>query len=451
MSDITIPPLGYSPEPPRPHRVVIAFDVLARTQAEAQHMVDEVLIEELAGPPDQLRTDEDRVFGEEFGDDVPHIRSWIPAPEAPTASRVVPSPGWESFEESGIPEIVAEMFPPEPSTGDFHLPDGSPDRDGFEDAHEQWRDECLSLAVQASRLPEILERLERSERVRDGLADLLKREHLPVEPVKEDYLVTVAPSFEGEYEDMRHRSDHAHWRSEFTATALRREHALQELLAEGGPRTMLLPELFHRGWMPSDLIALQTLRVLVEREKAGEGVPLLDWAQREELSAMLFAADPDIRVVDPDDPAGAELYAGRASEAHDWMPPGVYDATGIDGEGQFRLIVGRVPVGDGVTASAAFPPVEHDSAVVNEITRILEQDTEQHNPAEVLDRINTAVLATGRTGAAPEDIHPPDQTLTRLERGTRLNELLAERAQHLSTDPDGPEPPFPGRDSGRSL
>ncbi|SJM65090.1 hypothetical protein CZ674_10275 [Agrococcus casei LMG 22410] len=52
--------------------------------------------------------------------------------------------------------------------------------------------------------------------------------------MKEDYLVTVAPSFEGEYEDMRFRSDHAQWRSEFTATALRREHALQGLVAKGG-------------------------------------------------------------------------------------------------------------------------------------------------------------------------------------------------------------------------
>ncbi|QUY61533.1 hypothetical protein [Gulosibacter molinativorax] len=451
MSDITIPPLGYSPEPPRPHRVVVEFDVLARTQAGAQHMVDEVLFEEVAGPPDQLRTDGDRVFGEEFGDDVSHIRSWIPVPAAPPAARAVPLPGWEAFEESGIPEIVAEMFPPEPATGDFLLPDGTPDAGAFEDAHERWRDECLSLAVQASRLPDTLERVERAERVRDGLVDLLEREQLPVEPVKEDYLVTVAPSFEGEYEDMRFRSDHAQWRFDFTATARHREHALQGLVEEGGPRMMFLPERFHREWVPSDLIAQQTLRVLMEREKAGEGRPLLDRREREELEAMLFAADPDIRVVDPDDPSGAEFYAGRASEAHEWMPPGVYDATGINGEGQFRLVVGRVPVGDEVTASAAFPPAEHDSAVVNKIARILEQDTEQHDPATVLERINAAVLETGRTAATPSDIRSPEQALTRLERGALLSELLAEREQHLDTDPDGPERPTSDRGPGRSL
>lgn len=451
MSDTTVPPLGYTPEPPRPFRVVVAFDVLARSQGEADHIVDDVLVEELTGPPDQVRADGDRVFGEDFGDDVPHIHSWTPAPDGSAVPRAVPSVGWAAFEGSPVPEIVAEMFPPEPRTGDFHLPDGSLDREGFEDAHERWRDECLSLAVQASRLPDTLGRLERAERIRDGLIDLVQREQLPTEPVKDDYLVTVAPSFEGEFEDLRFRSDHAQWQSDFTATALRREHALQGLVADGGPRSVFLPERFHREWVPSDLIALQTLRVLMEREKAGEGVPLLERAQREELSAMLFAADPDVRVADPDDPAGVELYAGQASEAHEWIPPGVYDATGYDRTGEFRLVVGRVPVGDGVTASAAFPPAERDSAVVNEIARILEQDTEQHDSATILDRINTAVLETGRTAAAPGDIRPPEQALTTLERGALLSDLLAEREQHLNTDPNGPEPPAPGRGPGRSL
>ena len=54
MSDSTItPPLGYVPDPLQPHRVVIEFDVLARSQAEADYMVGEVLVEELAGEPDQ--------------------------------------------------------------------------------------------------------------------------------------------------------------------------------------------------------------------------------------------------------------------------------------------------------------------------------------------------------------------------------------------------------------
>ncbi|MGO1809711.1 MAG: hypothetical protein ACTHZN_03855 [Canibacter sp.] len=457
MSDSTItPPLGYVPDPLQPHRVVIEFDVLARSQAEADYMVGEVLVEELAGEPDDIRTDGSRVFGEGFGDDVASITSWTPVtgtPEVPPRQVIIPSRGWEPFEETGIPEIVAEMFPPEPHTESFRFPDGSPDTDRFDDAHEQWRDECLSLAIQASRLPDTLTKLERAERVRDGLIDLVEREQLPVEPVKEDYLVTIAPAYEGEFEDMRFAWDHGAWHTEFTALAKRREHALHGLLAEGGPRTMILPERFHREWLPADLIAIQTLRTLVEREKTGQGVSLLDRRQREQLEAMLFAADPDVRIIDPADPDRGELYAGRASEAHDWVPPGVYDAVGLEGTGEFRVVVGRMPVGDGMTASAAFSPVEHDSAVLNEIARILEHNTEHHAPDEVLRQVNAQVLTTGRIGAAPEHSSgvSPEPPMTRLEQGVLLSEFLADREQHLDPDPEDPERPSPDTGIGRDL
>lgn len=457
MSDINIlPPLGYVPEPLRPHRVIIEFDVRARSQAEADYIVGEVLVEELAGEPDDIRYDGPRVFGEDFGDNVSSITSWIPVTESQdTMPRrvAVPSPGWQPFEETGIPEIIAEMFPPEPHTDSFRHPDGSPDADGFGDAHEQWREECLSLAVQASRLPEIMARLEQAEQVRDGLIDLVEREQLPVEPVKDDYLVTISPSYEGEFEDARYSWEHGQWRTDFTDLATRREHALQGLLTEGGPRTMFLPERFHREWLPADLLAIQTLRTVVEREKSGQGVPVLGRGQREQLDAMLFAADPDVAVPDPDDPTGPAIYEGPASEAHDWIPPGVYDATGVSGEGEFRVVVGRVPVGDSTTASAAFPPVEHDSAVLNEVARILENNTEQHEPATVLAQVNAAVIATGRVGALPDDLGgpSPEPPLSRLERGVLLSDLLNEREQHLDPGLDDPERPSPDDRPHRNL
>ena len=449
-------PLGYTPVPLTHHRVVIEFDVLARSQKEADYIVNESLIEDLGGPPDALRSDGDRVFGEDFGEDVSSIRSWIPTtPAAPSEARmiVVPSPGWESFEETGIPEIVAEMFPPEPHTNSFRLPDGSPDADGFDEAHEQWREECLSLAIQASRLPDMLTKLERAELVRDGLIDLVEREQLPAEPVKDDYLVSIAPAYEGEFEDMRFAWDHGQWRTEFTELAQQREHAIRGLLAEGGPRTMFLPERFHREWLPADLIAIQTLRTVVEREKAGQGVPLLDRTQREQLEAMLFAADPDVRIIDPADPDQGELYAGPASDAHDWIPPGVYDAVGPEGTGEFRVVVGRMPIGEGGTASAAFPPVEYDSAALNEIARILEQDSEQYDPSMILQQVNAAVLRSGRTGATPTNfsVERSEVPLTKLERGVLLGELLADREQHLGPGPDDPESPSADRGPGRCL
>lgn len=375
----------------------------------------------------------------------------------------VPGAGWEAFEGSGVPEIVARMFPPEPRQDAFALPDGGADVDGFEDAHEQWRETCLDLAYAAARLPELLERLEEleqahqqheqlvdAERVRDVVIDLLERDPLPVEPVKDDYLVTVAPAYEGEYNDMQYRWDHSQWSSDFIATALRRDHTLRDALREGGPRTSYLPEHFSRTWVPADLSAIHTLRGLVDSGDSGLRVVPLNQQEREELEAMLDTADPDVRVLDPDDPAGGELFAGRASEAHDWMPAGVYEATGIDGEGEFRLVVGPVPGGDGATASAAFPAAGHDSAALNQIAWILEHHTEHEPPAGVLHRVNAHVLATGRTGALPSDVGGVEPA-SRLERGVLLSDLLAEREQQLDSDREGPEQADPGRGTGRDL
>lgn len=454
MSDPTVPPLGYTPDPLRPHRVVIEFDVRARSAGEAEHMVQEVLIEELAGPPENLHMEGDRVFGEDFGADVASVTSWRPLSDAQRTIRervVVPSPGWEPFEGTGVPEIVAEMFPPEPAVTDFRLPDGTPDAEGFEDAHEQWRDECLSLAVRAARLPDLMGRLERAERVRDALIDVLDRDALPEEPQKEDYRVMIAPAYEGEYEHMRYSWDHTQWRADFMAAARRREHTLTELVAEGGPRTTFLPAKFLREWVPADLIAIQALRALIERDESGPGAPLLDREHRHQLEAMLFAADPDVHITDPGDPEHAMLYAGPASEAHEWIPPGVYDAVGRDGTGEFRVVVGRVPLGDGVTASAAFPPAEHDSAVVNEIARVLEEDAELYPATTLLERVNAAVLSTGRTGAGPGALGRVVEPPTRLERGVTLGELLAEREAQLNADRDDPEPPTAGPAPRRRL
>lgn len=137
---------------------------------------------------------------------------------------------------------------------------------------------------------------------------------MPVEPQKNDYLVTVSPNYEGEYEDARYRWDHVQWEADFTA-------------------------------------------------------------------------DPDVRVPHPDDLDGPPIYEGPASDAHAWIIPGVYEATRPDGRGEFRLVVGEVPVGREERASAAFPPPEHDSTVVNEIARILKQHTDEpgRDPAAGFD------------------------------------------------------------------
>ena len=105
------------------------------------------------------------------------------------------------------------------------------------------------------------------------------------------------------------------------------------------------------------------------------------------------------------------------------------------------------------TASAAFPPVEHDSATLNEVARIIEQHTEQHDAAAVLRQVNAAVLRTGRTGVTPANFSDAtsEVPLTRLERGVLLGDLLADREQHLGSGPEDPESPSTDRHPGRHL
>lgn len=455
MSDSRIPLPPDSGAPLRSHRVTVDFDVHASSQEYADWLVRVMLIASLGKPRTEAEPPD---YGR-----VPGVLSWAPADrvQAQPEHGSALSPEWAPFEGSGIPEIVARMFPPLPAETDHQLPDGELDVEGFEDAMQQWRDDCLELAVQASHLPELLEHVEQleaaqtrearvadAERVRDGLIDLLERDPLPAEPRKEDYLVTVAPSYEGEYDDMRFRWDHSQWRTDFVAAANRREQTLNALLAEGGQRTNYLPEQFQHDWIPADLVALHTLRALVDSAQLGTGEEI----GREEIALverLLEASDLEVRVLDPDDPTGVELYEGPGSEAHDWLPPGIYDATGQAGVGEYRVVVGRMPGGE--TTSAAFPPVEHDSATLNAISRVLERDTRGTELVELLAHINALVVGTGRTGVDPADITPAQVPLTRLEQGVMLSDLLAERAQHLNPQEESPTQGLPKLGPGRDL
>ena len=91
--------------------------------------------------------------------------------------------------------------------------------------------------------------------------------------------------------------------------------------------------------------------------------------------------------------------------------------------------------------------------MLNEVARILEQNSEQYEPAEVLEQVNAAIVSTGRIGAAPEPFGgaSPGRAVTRLEQGVLLSEFLTEREQHLDTGPDDPERPTPGTGFSRNL
>jgi len=339
-----------------------------------------------------------------------------------------PFHAWEPFEDTDIPDLVAEMFPPEPRRKDFGTGGGGIDEDAFEDAHDQWRDECLTLAINSSQLPSVLARLDRAERVRDAIVDVMAWYPIPREPVLEDF----PERFFGNqlYDRAAFTDEHDRWQQLMSETVTARERALRTVLAEDGKRTAYLPAQFHREWIPRDLIAVSTLRALLDADPAVTG-RLLDRDTRQHLEAMLFAADPEVRIPDPDAPEGPAIYEGLASEAHAWIPPGVYPATGAEGQGEFRVVVGRSPIGGTVTASAAFPPAEHDSTVLNQIARILEHGVEHANPQELLTRIDVLVTATGR---------PAGGSQTMLERGAMLGDLLSQREQQLRPDTGETQP-----------
>ncbi|UAL28374.1 hypothetical protein K8W59_10800 [Nocardioides rotundus] len=312
--------------------------------------------------------------------------------------------------------------PPEPDPADYRTPGGALDEEGYDEACDEWRARCLGLAVTAARLPELLERV---ERVRDGLLDVMERHALPAYPNGLQFR-----DRQGNVDDAAYRAAVSDWEQECLTTLLAQNEALEQLRQEGGPRTAYLPAQFHQEWIPADLLAVTALRELLEQPAAVTG-RFLGREQRQELAAMLFAADPEVSIPDPDTPGGMPIYEGQASEAHRWIIPGVYQATGMDGQGEFRVVVGRSPVGDTGMASAAFPPAEQDSTVLNQIAHVLEEaaqadpddDFDREIPdaglREVVERIDTLVAATGRAAGDGG---------TLIERGALLSDLLAPRA-----------------------
>lgn len=395
-----------------PRRVDVRVMIEAASHEEARTLVQS-LLREVSGASTAAA-------GPGKREGIARVRGWSitePVPEI-----------WESLAEGGIPEILAEMFPPEPDPVDYRTWSGSLDERAYDQACDDWRDQCLSLAVAAARLPDLLERTERAERVRDGLLDVMERHALPPHPD-----ILEFRDDRGQPDEAAYRGAVADWEQECLTSLLVQNEALEHLREAGGPRTAYLPAQFHQEWVPADLLSVATLRELLEQPSAVTS-RLLGREQRQELTAMLFAADPEVSIPDPDSPDGMPIYEGQASEAHRWIIPGVYQATGTDGQGEFRVVVGRSPVGNTGTASAAFPPAEHDSTVLNQIARVLEEvaqaDREDDfgqaipgaNLRQVVERIDTLVTATGRTGGAGG---------TLIERGALLSDLLARRERSL--------------------
>lgn len=123
------------------------------------------------------------------------------------------------FEGTGVLDLMADMFEPEPAMEDFRLPGGGIDEDAFEDVHADWREQCLDRAIAAAQLPQLLSRLDSAEYTRDAITEVLERYLKPAEPLREDYEDWYA-----------FHEAHHEWRGEYLAVSERRDEALTQAL-----------------------------------------------------------------------------------------------------------------------------------------------------------------------------------------------------------------------------
>lgn len=319
---------------------------------------------------------------------------------------------------------------------------------------------CLNLADAASSLPDLLAAGVAHTAFREHVDELLDRA-LPVEPQRDDYLVTVNPQYEGEFEDQRYRWDHQQWNADFIGDARTLLAELSQEISTGPTRRSPEPPTQSgRQRVPADLLTVEMLRTIADpNQYAHQLHHPYSPEQLADLQSTLQAVDPQITVPHPEDPEGPPVYEGSASNAHAWLVPGVYAATGTDG-GAFRLVVGPAPAMSGGTAPAAFPTEQHDTHTLDRVAAVLENYRSEQTPADALQAVSDALTSTGRSGVRESQLQPhrtPSREhgaidvdgTRRLEDGLLLSELLAQREMDLNAKDDrasghqpdhGPEP-----------
>jgi len=189
---------------------------------------------------------------------------------------------------------------------------------------------------------------------------------------------------------------------------------------------------------PADLLVWRTLRRLADTE---DGVrPAVSAPERERIRELLLAADLDVVVPDPEHPDEPAIYEGPASEAHRWIPAGVYQARSADGDGALRLLVGAAPGAAGEAESVAFTAAAHDAATLDRIFFLLEGVSERQ-AARTLEAVNAVLAFTGRPAADLDGL-----STDRGRRHPLLRGLLGRREESLdpgtnSSGPsEGPDP-----------
>lgn len=111
--------------------------------------------------------------------------------------------------------MLAEIFPEEPDPDGFRDEHGVVDENAYGAAFDEFTEQALDIAMYLRRPTYLLERVEEVQRLREGIAALLQEHPLPAEPRRQDYLVTIAPGYEGEIEGTRYAWDHTQWQADF--------------------------------------------------------------------------------------------------------------------------------------------------------------------------------------------------------------------------------------------
>ena len=136
----------------------------------------------------------------------------------------------DTYAETPVFDMLAEIFPEEPDPDAFRDEHGEVDENAYGAAFDEFTEQALDIAMYLRRPTYLLERIEEVQRLREGIAELLQEHPLPAEPRRQDYLVTIAPGYEGEIEGARYAWDHTQWQADFTRIAGAREQRLRRLL-----------------------------------------------------------------------------------------------------------------------------------------------------------------------------------------------------------------------------
>jgi hypothetical protein len=249
-----------------------------------------------------------------------------------------------------------------------------------------------------------------------------------------EILDTPRPAMPGRAEFATEELFEDAWSSWQTETLERAELALQQV------RTVIDSGTGAGMWVPRDLVAVAMLRAEVARERSlAPEHRFFDTVELDRVGGMLDRLDPEITAGSPDGQTGQ--FWGPASNAHQYLPAGMYDAVEVATGDPVRLVVGAVAGRVSGQGSAAFPLRPGAEQSLDEIAVVLSA-SEAAPAVEALDRVRTLVAETGRavTAAEAPGVDIGQETLARLAA------TLGMRASRLARPevPDREAPAVPG-------